>query len=139
MAGMKFKALKLLSIENLIGLTLLLGSLAKMHVYRNQGELSPADLAVPIEWFPLLSALEASLAAWLFSGTLKRWSRLVTLIVLVVFFVASITKGMAGENSCGCFGVAKINPWLMATYNAGAAVLLFASKSPKCGEPVLPT
>ncbi len=55
---------------------------------------------------------EASLAAWLLSGTAAKWSRRVALAAFGVFACVALYEAVGGAESCGCFGQFKVNPWI---------------------------
>ena len=58
--------------------------------------------------------LEIGLALWLLAGVFPQAARWLSLGAFGLFAVLSFTKGIAGEESCGCFGALRVNPWARA-------------------------
>ena len=78
-------------------------------------------------WF-LAAAVqyELLLGFWLISGQFPRAAWWVALGTFGVFAVVAAAKGVAGEESCGCFGRVSVNPWLTLTIDVSAVVALCA-------------
>jgi hypothetical protein len=55
---------------------------------------------------------EIALGIWLLSGVFKKLSWLAALLCFSLFSIITLYKGISGADSCGCFGSAKINPWI---------------------------
>jgi hypothetical protein len=74
----------------------------------------------------LMAAVEFELVfgLWLLVGFCPRGTRRVALACFGVFALVSAGKALAGEDSCGCFGLVVVNPWYSAVLDAGAIVAL---------------
>lgn len=111
-------------IPNLVGAFLLIASALKGY-----------DLAtVPTtetnlytsHWF-LIAVVEAefALGLWLISGLLSLFVRWTALGAFVVFFFISVSKALAGETNCGCFGPVPANPRYTAGLDFGVVLSLY--------------
>lgn len=111
------------------GLTLLAAAVLKMH------QLATAPSADDSFWpnRPLAVLLvlgESLLSGWLLAGVFPAPARAIATGCFGVFFVVSVQRGIAGEASCGCFGIVSVTPWLTAALDAGMVALLLV-----CGTP----
>ena len=59
-----------------------------------------------------LVVFEASFAVWALFGLFPNLNRVATILLFSVFSLVTLTKGLKGETSCGCFGAATVNPWI---------------------------
>ncbi|MDR1269674.1 MAG: hypothetical protein LBK82_09120 [Planctomycetaceae bacterium] len=102
-------------------------------------QLSTVPLPPPVQnsvFTPLLEFLnnryllmfvvesEILFALFLFSGIGRQWTWFFSLVGFFAFLIVSAIKGLSGENSCGCFGVVTINPWITATFDLIIVILL---------------
>jgi hypothetical protein len=69
--------------------------------------------------------VECLLGLWLPSGLRPRWARRAALATFLGFFAVSMSKTMAGEASCGCFGPVPIPPLWIAALDFVAIVALW--------------
>ncbi|MCY2927556.1 MAG: hypothetical protein NT031_19375, partial [Planctomycetota bacterium] len=67
---------------------------------------------------------EILLGIWLLTGVYKRLAWLVTLTCFAVFTGVTLTKGLHGEASCGCFGKVEVNPWYTFVLDVAAVLAL---------------
>jgi hypothetical protein len=77
-------------------------------------------------WF-LIAVVEAefALGLWLMSGLLSPFARWTALGVFMAFFFVSISKALAGETNCGCFGPVSVNPRYTAGLDFGVILCLY--------------
>jgi hypothetical protein len=68
---------------------------------------------------------ESFLGLWLLSGLWARGARWTALAAFGVFFAVSLTKGLSGEASCGCFGPLPVSPQWSAGLDLGAIIALW--------------
>jgi hypothetical protein len=79
-------------------------------------------------WFLIaVVQFEFFFALWLLSGLYPTWTWRAALACFSVFAGVTLSKGLAGESSCGCFGRVPVNPWytLFLDLCAVAALLAF--------------
>lgn len=63
-------------------------------------------------WFRIAWVeFELFMGVWLLSGVYSRLSWLGAFSCFVVFSGVTLTKGLAGQDNCGCFGAVEVNPW----------------------------
>ena len=55
---------------------------------------------------------EIALGIWLLSGLFKKAAWMATISCFSLFSFVSLYKGLAGAESCGCFGSVHVNPWI---------------------------
>jgi hypothetical protein len=76
-------------------------------------------------WFVLaVVQVELLVGLWLIAGIWPSWAWRSAIALFVVFGAASLSKALAGEASCGCFGRLAVSPWLTTGLNAAAAFAL---------------
>ncbi|MDR0338290.1 MAG: hypothetical protein LBI18_14535 [Planctomycetaceae bacterium] len=63
----------------------------------------------------MVTEAEILFALLLCSGICRRWTWFVSLLCFSAFSCVSAMKGLSGENTCGCFGVVTVNPWMTTT------------------------
>ena len=74
-------------------------------------------------WFLAVAVqYELLLGFWLISGHFPRAAWWAALGTFGVFAVVAAAKGIAGEESCGCFGRVSVSPWLTLTIDVSAVV-----------------
>jgi hypothetical protein len=83
-------------------------------------------------WFLIaLAEVEFALGLWLISGLLSSFARWTALGAFLAFFGVSISKALAGEASCGCFGaVVQMSPRFTAIMDLAVIVALFRWRPP---------
>ncbi|MFA5292031.1 MAG: MauE/DoxX family redox-associated membrane protein [Phycisphaerae bacterium] len=64
------------------------------------------------EFFLIQIPLELGLGIWLVCGLFRKAGWLLALISFAGFIVVTLYKGLIGAESCGCFGMVKVNPWI---------------------------
>jgi len=64
------------------------------------------------EFFLIQIPLELGLGIWLISGLFRKAGWLLGLIAFGGFIGVTLFKGLTGADSCGCFGMVKVNPWI---------------------------
>jgi hypothetical protein len=75
--------------------------------------------------------VELLLAVWLFAGLWPAWAWRGALALFAVFGLVSLSKALAGEASCGCFGRLTVSPWITSTLNlAIVAALIWILPAP---------
>lgn len=99
-------------------------------------ELFEAPLLDANPWYSRafqIAAVEAEwvLGLWLLSG-LWRWGvRWAALAAFHTFLAVSVTRALAGEETCGCFGRVPISPIWMAALDLAAILALWLWRPPK--------
>ena len=89
------------------------------------------------EFFVIQIPLELGLGIWLISGLFKKPVWLISVFAFVAFIVITLYKALMGFESCGCFGVVTVNPWLTVAAIDLPFLLLLLIFRPK-GEKLLP-
>jgi hypothetical protein len=67
---------------------------------------------------------ETLLGVWMLTGLFQRQARYVAIVCFGIFSCLSLSKGLAGATSCGCFGTVPVNPWYSFTFNIIAIAAL---------------
>jgi uncharacterized membrane protein YphA (DoxX/SURF4 family) len=123
-------------VSRLFGLVLLSAAALKLTgspaepVSRSSALTDPTLTLVLIQW-------ELLLGVALLTGVQPRLVRVLAVGTFTVFAAASFYSGWIGQASCGCFGRAVVNPWLVFGFDVLAVGLLLAGR-PAAGRP-LPT
>ncbi|MDD5134447.1 MAG: hypothetical protein PHP01_03430 [Phycisphaerae bacterium] len=81
--------------------------------------------------------LELGLGIWLICGLFRKAGWLLGLIGFAGFIGVTLYKALMGAESCGCFGVIHVNPWITLSAIDIPIFLLLAIFRPK-GEKLLP-
>jgi thiol-disulfide isomerase/thioredoxin len=89
------------------------------------------------EFFLIQIPLELGLGIWLVCGLFRKAGWLLGLIAFGGFIGVTLYKSLSGAESCGCFGVVKVNPWVTLIVVDIPIFLLLAIFRPK-GEKLLP-
>lgn len=118
------------------GIVLLAASALKVHQLITEPIISKGFWE-SWEFFLIQIPLEMGLGIWLICGLFRKAGWLLGLIAFVGFIGVTLFKGLSGEESCGCFGVIKVNPWITLTAIDIPIFLLLAIFRPK-GEKLLP-
>ncbi len=97
---------------------------------------TPAELATlqTVFDFPqwlAVSAIQAELfvAVLLIAGVWNSWTWWLTVGMFVVFAFVSLHRGLAGYESCGCFGPIEVNPWWTFTFDLAAIGFLLSQRA----------
>jgi len=93
------------------GLFLLVATVMKTHQLVTEPILSKGFWE-SWEFFLIQIPLELGLAIWLLSGLFRKAVWLLTTVVFFGFIVITLVKAMLGMESCGCFGVVHVDPWV---------------------------
>ena len=110
------------SVKLLAALVLLLAAAMKTHQLITVPVLGEGILQT--RWFQIiLVEFEFSFSLWLLVGFCPRLTRWGTALLFSAFFLVSFFKAIVGEESCGCFGTAKVNPWFTAALDLALAIL----------------
>lgn len=71
---------------------------------------------------------ELLLSIWLLSGVKLQWGRRMAIATFLSFGCYACFLGIAGKESCGCFGNVHVSPWWTFSIDATIALLLFLWK-----------
>jgi hypothetical protein len=93
-----------------LGLLLLVAAALKAHQLATQ-PLPERDLLSSRWVLVLWVEAEIALSLWLLSGLVRRAGWAAALVCFSLFSVVTLHKALAGETSCGCFGVVEVSPW----------------------------
>ena len=89
------------------------------------------------EFFLIQIPLELGLGIWLVCGLFRKAAWLLGTIAFGGFIIVTLYKGLIGAESCGCFGVVHVNPWITLFVMDVPIFILLAIFRPK-GEKLLP-
>jgi thiol-disulfide isomerase/thioredoxin len=89
------------------------------------------------EFFLIQIPLELGLGIWLVCGLFRKAGWLLGLIAFGGFIGVTLFKGITGAESCGCFGMVKVNPWITLFVMDVPIFILLAVFRPK-GEKLFP-
>jgi len=89
------------------------------------------------EFFLIQIPLEMGLGIWLICGLFRKAGWLLGLIAFGGFIGVTLYKGLTGAESCGCFGMVKVNPWITLSAIDIPIFILLAIFRPK-GEKLFP-
>ena len=64
------------------------------------------------EFFLIQIPLEFAMGVWLVSGLFRKAAWIVGTLAYLGFIGATLTKGITGAESCGCFGKIHVDPWI---------------------------
>lgn len=64
------------------------------------------------EFFLIQIPLELGLGIWLVCGLFRKAAWVAGVLSFGLFIVVTLQRGLAGAESCGCFGRVHINPWI---------------------------
>jgi len=123
-------------VMTIAGLMLLIASVLKSYQLVTEPIVS-AGFWESWLFFVIQIPLEVGLGIWLVCGLFRKAAWLLGVLGFVVFMAVTVQKGLAGAESCGCFGPIQVNPWV--TF-AGIDLTLFLGLvifRPK-GEKLLP-
>ena len=89
------------------------------------------------EFFLIQIPLELGLGLWLICGLFRKAGWLLGLIAFGGFIGVTLYKGLSGAESCGCFGMVKVNPWITLSVIDIPIFILLAIFRPN-GEKLFP-
>jgi hypothetical protein len=89
------------------------------------------------EFFLFQIPLEFALGVWILSGVFRKAAWLAGTLAFFAFIIITLTKGILGIESCGCFGRIHVNPWYTLFIVDIPIFLLLLIFRPK-GEKLLP-
>jgi thiol-disulfide isomerase/thioredoxin len=118
------------------GVVLLVASVLKFHQLLTEPILSKGFWE-SWEFFLIQIPLELGLAIWLLSGLFRKVAWLLGLIAFAGFIGVTLQKWIIGAESCGCFGMITVKPWITLLFMDVPMFLAFAIFRPK-GEKLLP-
>jgi hypothetical protein len=72
----------------------------------------------------LLVEVQIVLGLWWLSGLYRRLAWLAALVCFTFFTGVTIYEGLAGYESCGCFGAVEVHPWYTLVFDVCAVVAL---------------
>lgn len=93
------------------GIFLIGASILKIHQLVTEPIISKG-LWESWEFFLIQIPLELGLGIWLVCGLFRKAGWLLGLIAFGGFIGVTLYKSLSGAESCGCFGVVKVNPWI---------------------------
>ena len=82
-------------------------------------------------FFLIQIPLEMGLGIWLVCGLFRKAGWLLGLIAFGGFIGVTLYKGLSGAESCGCFGMVKVNPWITLSVIDIPIFVLLAIFGPK--------
>lgn len=113
-------------VRVVLGLILLAAAALKTHELATRPALDLNILSY--RWsLALLVQVQIFLGLWWVSGLYKRLAWLSAVVCFAFFTGVTIYEGLAGYESCGCFGVVEVHPWHTLVFDlvALAALLIF--------------
>ena len=86
-------------------------------------------------WLVLaLSELEFLVGLWLLTGIWPIMAWWTTLICFSAFAISSFVMGMIGRSHCGCFGVVRVHPWAVFSFDLTAISALWLFPPSRLGR-----
>lgn len=115
-----------------LGAILFVGGLLKLYVFAVTGQED--DFATI--FFAALSELEVFAGIWLMSGCRSEDTRPWVVVIFAGLWGSSLYHALAGDCSCGCFGLVAVNPWLVLIFDLIVVIVLLKwhSNSEKVDE-----
>jgi len=122
------------------GVILIIASVLKIYQLLTEPIIS-AGFWESWEFFLIQIPLELGLGIWLLSGLFRKAAWVVALLAFAVFIIVTLQKGLAGEESCGCFGPVDVDPWITLScidITLFLGLLIFRPKGAKLLPPPWP-
>lgn len=123
-------------VMSVAGAILIIASILKAHQLLTEPIVSTGFWESWL-FFIIQIPLELGLGIWLISGLFKKACWLLSLIAFAGFIGITFIKGIAGAESCGCFGKVHVNPWITLLAIDTPLFALLAIFRPK-GQKLLP-
>jgi hypothetical protein len=127
-------------VMTLAGLLLIVASIMKIHQLLNEPihGWKEGGFWESYEFFLVQIPLELSLGLWLVSGLFRKAAWLVGTLAYLGFIGVTAYKMYTGEESCGCFGLTKVEPWITLSFIDIPFFLLLAIWRPGKDYKLLP-
>jgi len=93
------------------GLVLIVASALKAHQLLTEPIISPGFWESWL-FFVFQIPLELGLGIWLLCGLFRKAGWLIAVFSFGIFIMVTLYKGLIGAESCGCFGVVHVKPWV---------------------------
>jgi thiol-disulfide isomerase/thioredoxin len=93
------------------GLVLIVAAVLKIHQLLTEPIISKGFWESWL-FFVFQIPLELGLGIWLVSGLFRKAAWMIAVLAFGMFILVTLQKGLAGAESCGCFGRVKVNPWI---------------------------
>jgi thiol-disulfide isomerase/thioredoxin len=93
------------------GLVLIIAAVLKIHQLLTEPIISKGFWE-SWEFFLIQIPLELGLGIWLVCGLFRKAAWMLAVLAFGLFILVTLQKGLAGAESCGCFGRVKVNPWI---------------------------
>jgi thiol-disulfide isomerase/thioredoxin len=93
------------------GLVLIVAAVLKIHQLLTEPIISKGFWE-SWEFFLIQIPLELGLGIWLVCGLFRKAAWMVAVLAFGLFIAVTLQKGLTGKESCGCFGVVKVSPWI---------------------------
>jgi thiol-disulfide isomerase/thioredoxin len=118
------------------GIVLLVATALKIHQLLTEPIISKGFWE-SWEFFLIQIPLELGLGIWLICGLFRKAGWLLGLLAFGCFIIVTLYKGIIGAESCGCFGMVKVNPWITLSVIDIPIFICLAAFRPK-GQKLLP-
>jgi len=93
------------------GLVLIVATALKIHQLLTEPIISKGFWE-SWEFFLIQIPLELGLGIWLVCGLFRKAAWMLAVLAFGLFIVVTLQKALLGAESCGCFGMVKVNPWI---------------------------
>ncbi|MDD5326262.1 MAG: hypothetical protein PHY02_00425 [Phycisphaerae bacterium] len=93
------------------GLVLIIAAILKIHQLLTEPIISKGFWE-SWEFFLIQIPLELGLGIWLVCGLFKKAAWMLAVLAFGLFIAVTLQKALSGAESCGCFGMVKVNPWI---------------------------
>lgn len=93
------------------GLVLIVAAVLKIHQLLTEPIISKGFWESWV-FFVIQIPLELGLGIWLVCGLFRKAAWIIAVLAFGLFIGVTLQKGLSGAESCGCFGMVKVNPWI---------------------------
>ncbi len=124
-----------------IGLVLVVATVLKIHQLLTEPIISESFWQ-SWEFFLIQIPLELGLGIWLLCGLFRKAAWVIAVLSFGLFIMITLQLGLAGAESCGCFGRVHVNPWITLSVidiPLFLALLFFRPKGSKLLPPPWPS